>query len=105
MEVGKQAADDLELIAGAKEDIGLPRMRLQPPPARNLRAVFQGSRRRGSGGDDAFPRVQRGVYSLRRSRGKRIAFAVKANLRQLLRPNRLEGPKSHVKGNRFDLHA
>ena len=57
MEVGEEAADDVEFVAGAEEDAGLAGVRGERFAVGDLGAVLEGAGGGGAGGDDAISRL------------------------------------------------
>ncbi len=57
MEIGEEAADDLEFVSRAEEDAGLAGMGLQRLTLGDLGAVLEGTSGGGADGNDAISRL------------------------------------------------
>jgi len=113
MEVRQKAADDAELISGTEEDGGLAgvrmkaysRVRFKAALFGYLSAVLQCAGGRGSGSDDAALFAERLVDRLGGSRGQRVVLGVEVDIFDIFSADRLEGPKTDVECDGFDLNA
>ena len=57
VEIGEEAADDLEFVAGAEEDVGLAGMSCQRRTMGDLGAVLKRASRGGADSNDAISRL------------------------------------------------
>jgi len=69
----------------------LPRVRLQGLSLSDRCAVLKRPRSRGTRGDDAIPRLQRGIYRFGRCGGQGVVFGVEMDVFYLFRADGLEG--------------
>ena len=104
MEICQEAAHDLEPVARTDEDARLARVRFKKtPPCRYLGTVFEGTGRGGASRDDAAAFTESGVDGLCGRSGEGVVFGVKADVFELFRPNWLEGAKTNVESDGFDM--
>src|SRR5258707_3078076 len=105
MEIGEEAADDLEFVPRTEEDVGLAGMSCYRLAVGDFGAVFERSSRRSADCDDAISRLQRGVDSFGGRWRKGVVFGMKTYIFQPFCADGLEGSQANVEGNGLDLHG
>jgi len=105
VEVGQEAADDPELVAGAEKDTGLSGVRLKRCACCDLSAVFEGAGSGGAGGDDAATLALCCVDGFGSGGRERVVLGVEVDIFELFHADGLEGAKANVEGDGFDPDA
>src|ERR1700733_5306506 len=80
-------------------------MRFELRALRNRSTVFQGAGCRGAGSNNAAPRSQRCIDSIRSHSRERVVLGMQMDIFQLLGTNRLEGAQAHMECDGLDLNA
>jgi len=105
MEVGEETADDLKSVARAEEDAGLAGVWLKRISCSDLRAMLERASGRRPGSDDASTCGQSGVYRMSGGCGERVVLCMEAYVFQRFSADWLEGSKTNVQRDGFNLDA
>jgi len=107
VEVGEQAADDAEAVAGGDKEGGRAGVGLEVEGSGRglLGEVFEGAGGGGSGGDDAAAFGEGAVEGVGGGGGEGVTLGVEANVGEAGDADGLEGAKANVQGEIRDLDA
>ena len=105
VEVGEEAADDAEFVAGGDEDAGLAGVGFEWLAGCDLSAVFEGAGGGGSGGDDAAAFGEGGVDGGGGGGGEGVVLGVEVDVGEVFGADGLEGAEAYVEGDGLDLDA